>query len=162
MPLPWTRRVSGPPLVDPPSLGPAPHRPHPLVAHLLWAPPPGPLFPILPGSSLPSRGPLCLCGLLPSSLAKLPPLGTPRPRPWAPPLLLTTPPRSFWSAGGSPYWSRCGAACRWDPEHCPRASRCTRTSSGRARQGEWVGGPQHLFPGRDTCFLTGCCSSTWN
>ena len=22
--------------------------------------------------------------------------------------------------------------------------------------------PVYLFPGRDTCFPTGCCSSTWN
>lgn len=81
------------------------------------------------------------------------PASPPWPRsPVSAPDLTHGPRLRFWTAGGSQCWTRCGPACRWDPERCPLASPCTRTSSGRAWTGVWAGGPHPLCPGHNTPF----------
>lgn len=145
--LPWECSLySGPTL-----LGLHFNHHHPGLAPL-W------LLPVLPGpvpSTIPSA--LCPSGTPPSFLATTLSHTSPRDPP-----LTDHAPRSFWSAGGSPCWTHCGPACRWDPERCLLDSPCTRTSLGKAQMGEWV---WVLIPSSlalTSPFPTGCCFSTWN
>lgn len=110
-----------------------PHRPPPFRAVL---PPPSPRLgsPFAPLPCVHPQSP-CLppCGLLPSSVVPL-------TSPW---------PGSSWTAGGSPHWTPCGPACRWDPALCRLTSPCTPTSWGRARMEGGVGGswgPHSFLP----------------
>lgn len=132
--------------LDPPCVRPAPsrsalsrprpHRPHPLVAPLLWAPPPGPLFPILPGPSL--FPPAALSAFVVSSPAPWPnclPWVPPQPRPWAPPLLLTTPP----AASGALVAAPTGAAAGLPAAGTPSAARGLPAARGHPRVGRGRG-----------------------
>lgn len=138
-----------PSTLDPPLLDCAP-----ITFTPVW-----PLFGSYPSFQVPSTIPSALCprGTPPPPWPRLFPL----PHPRAPPLTDHAP-RSFWSAGGSPCWTHCGPACRWDPERCLLDSPCTRTSLGKAQMGEcvWLLIPSSLA--MTPLFPTGCCFSTWN
>lgn len=121
---PWEAPRPRPPRA-PPSSGPAPRAALQSPSPQLGPFHPDPILPVLAPSTVPVPSALCPNG------PRLLPTPHPRPRDHAP--------YSFWTAGGSHCWTRCEPACLWDPERCPLASPCTRTSWGTARVGGVAG-----------------------